>query len=169
MTNSALDIQEDGNHYKSLAIQPVEYCFKNKIPYLEGNVIKYVTRHKNKNKEKDIKKAIHYLQLILELEYGIKPDQYNSDSEEAKLVINLDRNSSNCVVFNHSDLLRLNREETNKLSELFYKIRSRKLEEKDSPSIKKAIVIEEDWPEYEEVWSMIEKRMTNQQIIDSLA
>ena len=67
---SALDTQEGGSHYKSLAIQPVEYITKNSIPYLEGNVIKYVTRHADKNGIEDIKKAIHYLQLIAELRYG---------------------------------------------------------------------------------------------------
>lgn len=68
---SALDTQEGGAHYKSLPIQPVEYITKNKIPYLEGNVIKYVTRHSNKNGIEDIKKAIHYLQLIAELHYDV--------------------------------------------------------------------------------------------------
>ena len=71
-TPSALETQEGGSHYKSLPIQPVEYITKNSIPYLEGNVIKYVTRHKSKAGLEDIKKAIHYLQLIAELQYGSK-------------------------------------------------------------------------------------------------
>ena len=65
----ALDKQEGGGHYKGLAIQPVEYITANDISYLEGNVIKYVTRHKNKNGIEDIKKAIHYLELIIQLQY----------------------------------------------------------------------------------------------------
>lgn len=69
---SALEIQEGGSHYKSMAIQPVEFITKNSIPYLEGNVIKYVSRHSAKNGIEDIKKAIHYLQLIAELQYGTK-------------------------------------------------------------------------------------------------
>ena len=69
---SALSIQEGGSHYKSMAIQPVEFITKNSIPYLEGNVIKYVSRHQSKNGIEDIKKAIHYLQLIAELQYGFK-------------------------------------------------------------------------------------------------
>lgn len=40
----ALSVQEGGNHYKDLAIQPVEYIHRNKIPFIEGSVIKYVTR-----------------------------------------------------------------------------------------------------------------------------
>jgi hypothetical protein len=67
--SKALDIQVGGGHYKDLAIQPAEYNHANKIPYLEGNVIKYVTRHKSKNGRQDIEKAIHYLELVLEMEY----------------------------------------------------------------------------------------------------
>lgn len=69
---SALETQEGGSHYKTMAIQPVEFITKNSIPYLEGNVIKYVSRHSAKNGIEDIKKAIHYLQLIAELQYGTK-------------------------------------------------------------------------------------------------
>jgi hypothetical protein len=68
---SALDQQVSGSHYKDLPIQPVEFIYKNNIDYLAGNAIKYLSRHKNKNKADDIKKAIHYCKLILELEYGI--------------------------------------------------------------------------------------------------
>lgn len=67
---SALNVQAGGDHYKKLAIQPVEYIHENEINYMRGNVIKYVTR--NKNGAEDIRKAIHYCQLILELEYGEK-------------------------------------------------------------------------------------------------
>jgi hypothetical protein len=68
--NSALDKQISGNHYKGCKIQPVEYIQANELDYLQGNVIKYVTRHKLKNGKADIEKAIHYLELILELQYG---------------------------------------------------------------------------------------------------
>ena len=67
-SNSALDVQEGGDHYKSLAIQPVEYIHANKIGYFEGNVIKYVTRWKLKNGIADLEKAKHYLELLIELE-----------------------------------------------------------------------------------------------------
>lgn len=66
----ALTKQVGGDHYKDCAIQPVEYIHANGIEYLEGNVIKYVTRHKAKNGAADIRKAIHYLELILSLQYG---------------------------------------------------------------------------------------------------
>lgn len=69
----ALEDQVGGDHYKSLSIQPVEYIHANNLGYFEGNVIKYVTRHNAKgNGVADIKKAIHYCQLILQLQYGEK-------------------------------------------------------------------------------------------------
>lgn len=69
---STLKNQVDGTHYKQMAIQPVEYCHKNGIDFLEGSVIKYVSRYKQKNGAKDLRKAIHFLQILLELEYGEK-------------------------------------------------------------------------------------------------
>jgi hypothetical protein len=72
---SALAMQEGGSHYKDLPIQPVEFFFKNAIPYLEGNVIKYVCRHRRKGGIEDLRKAQHYIALILELEYGVLPNE----------------------------------------------------------------------------------------------
>lgn len=69
---SALDKQISGDHYKSCGIQPIEYIHANGLSYLEGNVIKYTTRHSKKNGRQDIEKAIHYLELILEMEYKDK-------------------------------------------------------------------------------------------------
>jgi hypothetical protein len=66
---TANQTQIGGDHYKKLAIQPVEYIHANNLSYLVGNVIKYVTRYKEKNGAEDIKKAIHYCELILLLEY----------------------------------------------------------------------------------------------------
>ena len=67
---SALSVQTGGSHYKDLTIQPAEYCQLNKINALESAVIKYVTRHQDKNGEEDIQKAIHCLGLWIELEYS---------------------------------------------------------------------------------------------------
>jgi len=69
VTVSALDKQVSGSHYKDKGIQPIVYIHANNLGFCEGNVIKYVTRHKEKNGAADIKKAIHYLELLLELEY----------------------------------------------------------------------------------------------------
>lgn len=68
---SALDIQKGGSHYKDCAIQPVQYIEANKIAFLEGCVIKRCTRHDKPTGKgrQDIEKAIHELQLLLELRY----------------------------------------------------------------------------------------------------
>lgn len=60
--------QVGGSHYQ-LAIQPIDYILENKLGYCEGNVIKYVSRHADKNGAEDIKKAIHYLEFILKDQY----------------------------------------------------------------------------------------------------
>lgn len=70
---SALDTQIGGEHYKSARIQPVEYIEANNLPFLEGCVLKRITRHgkpTGKGKQ-DIEKAIHELQLLLELRYPV--------------------------------------------------------------------------------------------------
>lgn len=69
---SALSKQVSGTHYKALKIQPVEYIHANGIGFCEGNAIKYLSRHKEKNGAADIRKAIHFCEIILELEYGEK-------------------------------------------------------------------------------------------------
>ena len=66
---TALDKQEGGNHYKDNAIQPIVYIHANGLGFCEGNVVKYITRHKEKNGAEDIRKVIHYCELLLELEY----------------------------------------------------------------------------------------------------
>jgi hypothetical protein len=72
---AVLDVQIGGNHYKECAIQPVEYIEANKMPFLEGCVVKRVTRHSRPTGKgrQDIEKAIHELQLLLQLRYGDKP------------------------------------------------------------------------------------------------
>ena len=68
MSQCALDKQVGGDHYSKLRIQPVEFIHQNNIPFIEGNVIKYVTRWRSKNGIKDLEKAKHYLELLIELE-----------------------------------------------------------------------------------------------------
>jgi len=67
---SALDVQVGGGHYKQFAIQPIEFITKNQIPFIEGNIIKYASRHREKNGIEDLRKIIHYTKLLMELEYG---------------------------------------------------------------------------------------------------
>ena len=65
----ATDKQIGGSHYKDCPIQPVDYIVENNLDFLEGNVVKYITRHKAKGGIEDIKKVIHYAELILEKKY----------------------------------------------------------------------------------------------------
>ena len=65
---SALKKQVGGNHYKDMAIQPVDFIHENGIGYIAGNVIKYVVRYKSKNGVEDLKKARHYLDMLIEKE-----------------------------------------------------------------------------------------------------
>jgi hypothetical protein len=67
---SALDKQEGGDHYKTMKIQPVEFCQRNGLNFCESSAIKYICRHKRKNGAEDIRKAIHFLELLLEVEYS---------------------------------------------------------------------------------------------------
>ena len=65
----ATEHQEGGGHYKAMPIQPIEFIHANGIPYIEGNVIKYICRHRAKNGIEDLKKAKHYIDLLIEKEY----------------------------------------------------------------------------------------------------
>lgn len=67
---SPQDRQVGGDHYKIYKIQPTEFIHTNSIPFIEGNIIKYVMRHKNKNGLEDLKKARHYIDLLIKLEYN---------------------------------------------------------------------------------------------------
>lgn len=67
--HAATSKQVGGQHYKSLAIQPAEYCQRNQLNFCESSVVKYVSRHREKNGRQDIEKAIHFLELLLEFEY----------------------------------------------------------------------------------------------------
>ena len=68
MSQSSLNVQVGGGHYKDLPIQPVEYIHANAIGYFEGKVIKYVSRWRKKNGIADLEKAKHYIELLIELE-----------------------------------------------------------------------------------------------------
>lgn len=86
-------VQHGGSHYKSLAIQPTEFCMKNGLDFCIGSILKYVTRRRSKNGVEDLRKARHFVEIreafpwhirepgrieITMLEYvtrnGIRPD-----------------------------------------------------------------------------------------------
>ena len=60
---------ETPKHYEG-AMTPVEYIVANGLDFLRGNVVKYVSRDKRKNGAEDIRKAIHYCQMILKYDYN---------------------------------------------------------------------------------------------------
>jgi len=67
--SDALNTQVGGDHYRAFAIQPTEFIHRNGLGFIEGNIIKYVCRHKAKNGRQDLEKARHYLSMLIELEY----------------------------------------------------------------------------------------------------
>lgn len=66
----AMSIQVGGSHYKNFPIQPVDFCQRNQLNYCESAAIKYLCRHREKNGIEDLKKARHYIDLLMEIEYG---------------------------------------------------------------------------------------------------
>jgi hypothetical protein len=80
--SKASDTQVGGSHYL-MPIQPVEFIQKNGLGFCEGNVIKYVCRHKKKNGLQDLLKARHYIDLLIELEYPSAADTDGRPDKEA--------------------------------------------------------------------------------------
>ncbi len=65
---SATDMQVGGNHYKNMKIQPINYIQANDLGFCAGNVVKYVSRYQSKNGVEDLRKAKHYIELLIEAE-----------------------------------------------------------------------------------------------------
>ncbi len=84
--SDALDEQVGGDHYKDLAIQPFEFIELNNLGYGAGNVVKYICRYKTKGGVDDLKKARHYIDLLIEVEgqniYG-KGKQAKTNGQKA--------------------------------------------------------------------------------------
>ena len=68
------DKQIGGDHYLKMKIQPSEFANKNHLPFAEGNAIKYICRHKDKGGKEDLKKAKHYIDMIIERDYPDEPN-----------------------------------------------------------------------------------------------
>ena len=68
MQQSARSTQHGGAHYKDLPIQPVEYIHQNGIGFCEGCAIKYLTRWRSKGGIEDLRKARHFIELLIEME-----------------------------------------------------------------------------------------------------
>lgn len=65
----ATERQEGGSHYSKYTIQPTEFIYANHVPFIEGNIIKYILRHRDKNGIQDLLKAKHYIDLLIQFEY----------------------------------------------------------------------------------------------------
>jgi hypothetical protein len=74
---SALKKQVAGRHYKDFKIQPVEYIHANGIGFIEGCVIKYVSRWRVKGGITDVEKAKHFCELLIELESQAKGEKHD--------------------------------------------------------------------------------------------
>jgi hypothetical protein len=72
---TALDVQVGGQHYKEMSIQPIEFIMANGLGFCEGNAIKYICRYKTKGGIEDLKKAAHYVQLLIEELDSVKAGQ----------------------------------------------------------------------------------------------
>jgi len=70
---SAYDKQIGGSHYKKMKIQPSKFVIENELLFPEGNVIKYICRHRFKNGKEDLEKAVHFIEMIIERDYPTVP------------------------------------------------------------------------------------------------
>jgi len=64
----ASEVQVGGRHYADMPVQPAYFIHANSIPYIEGAVIKYICRWRTKNGIEDLRKARHYIDLLIEYE-----------------------------------------------------------------------------------------------------
>tara|TARA_R100000963_G_C4625869_1_gene92145 strand:+ start:758 stop:1057 length:300 start_codon:yes stop_codon:yes gene_type:complete len=71
---SAFDRQVGGDHYRDMAIQPFEFIERNGLSFGVGNVIKYLCRYKAKDGIEDLRKAKHYIDLLIDLELNHDKD-----------------------------------------------------------------------------------------------
>ena len=70
---STYDKQVGGSHYKKMKIQPSKFVIENELLFPEGNVIKYICRHRFKNGKEDLEKAVHFIEMIIERDYKLIP------------------------------------------------------------------------------------------------
>ena len=84
---SSYDKQIGGTHYRKMKIQPSKFVIENKLLFPEGNVIKYICRHPYKGGKEDLLKAIHFIEMIIERDYGPQEswiDGYNKWKTDKK-------------------------------------------------------------------------------------
>lgn len=67
-TPRALDVQEGGDHYKKMKIQPMEYSMANGLDACQHTIIKYVSRFRDKGGIEDLRKAKHCIDMLIDFE-----------------------------------------------------------------------------------------------------
>ena len=70
MTSKVWDKQIGGSHYSKFKIQPSKVVVENELLFPEGCAIKYICRHRLKGKRQDLEKVIHFIEMIIERDYG---------------------------------------------------------------------------------------------------
>lgn len=85
-----LQTQVGGDHYAKYPIQPIEYIHANKLDFEQGNIVKLITRFRDKNGAQDLRKIKHYADILLALEYG-------EDTDGNTTVVRLDRTPADGV------------------------------------------------------------------------
>ena len=83
MTSKVWDKQHGGSHYQNFKIQPSKFVVENELLFPEGCAIKYICRHRLKGKRQDLEKAIHFIEMIIERDYG--DEAHKSQVFESKL------------------------------------------------------------------------------------
>jgi hypothetical protein len=78
--NNPLEKQVGGDYYKTLAIQPIEYSMKNNLDACQHSVVKYVTRFRAKNGIEDLKKARHFIDILIKMEVDKQAQPLNIDT-----------------------------------------------------------------------------------------
>ena len=63
---NAQQSNQDPEHYNSLPVEPWDFIQQNKLDFFEGNVIKYICRWRNKGGVDDLRKAITYIEKMIE-------------------------------------------------------------------------------------------------------
>ncbi len=91
------NIKTERMHYEKLKMQPIDLIIKSNLSFIQGNIIKYISRYKNKDGVRDIKKCIHYAQLAIEynstgprirmLQFGYMYCKANNLSLQAKKIV----------------------------------------------------------------------------------
>jgi len=72
-SDSSYNKQVGGSHYLKYKIQPSKFVIENKLLFPEASVIKYMVRHQDKDGKKDLLKAIHFIEMIIERDYKLIP------------------------------------------------------------------------------------------------